>query len=118
MPKKKENYAGIHILAEFWEVKKIEDEGEIKRMLFEAAKEAKNTPIKAMVKKFLPQGMTGIILLAESHIAIHTWPERNYAAIDIFTCGSHTLPEKALDYLRMKFNPRKTEVKTIKRGRY
>lgn len=110
------NYAGLHLIAEFWGSKIIEDSQEIERILVGAAKEAGNIPLKTTIHKFSPQGITGVILLAESHIAIHYWPEINYLAIDIFTCGDKTKPYKALEYLRKKFNPQKFEIKKIKRG--
>ena len=56
-----------------------------------------------------------MILLKESHISIHTWPEYNYAAIDIFVCGS-TFPDKAIEHLKDFFKPEKVEIKSLKRG--
>ena len=114
---KKLKYAGIHLLAEFWYGKIIEDPKEIKRILIEAVKKANNTPLKVTIHKFQPQGITGIVLLAESHIALHSWPEFNYIAIDIYTCGNKAAPEKALDYLQKQFQPKKVEIKKIKRGK-
>jgi len=115
---KKLKYAGIHLLAEFWYGKIIEDQKEIKRILIEAVKKAGNTPLKITIHKFQPQGITGIVLLAESHIAIHTWPENNYVAIDIYTCGDKASPKKALEYLKKEFQPKKVEIKEIKRGKF
>ena len=110
-------YAGIHLIVEFWFGKIIEDQKEIKKILIEAAKKANSTPLKTVVYKFLPQGITGVVLLAESHIAIHSWPEINYLAIDIFTCGDKAAPKKALDYLKEVFKPKKITVKELKRGK-
>jgi S-adenosylmethionine decarboxylase len=58
-----------------------------------------------------------VILLAESHIALHYWPENEYLAVDIFTCGSKTNPQKGLEYLKKVFQPKKVETKKINRGR-
>ena len=113
---KKLEYAGVHLFAEFWYGKIIEDPKEIKKILIGAVKESKNTPLEVVVHKFSPQGATGVILLAESHLSIHTWPEIDYVAIDIFTCGEKAAPYKALNYLKKKFKPKKVEVKAIKRG--
>lgn len=85
--KGKQKYAGIHLIAEFWYGKIIEKPKELERILITAAKKAKNIPLKVSIHKFAPQGITGVVLLAESHIALHSWPELNYLAIDIFTCG-------------------------------
>ena len=83
----------------------------------EAAKKANSVPLKVAVHKFLPQGITGMVLLAESHISIHTWPELNYMAIDIFTCGEKSLPYNALSYLKEKIVPQKIEIQEIRRGK-
>ena len=109
-------YAGMHLLAEFWHGKNIESPKELKRILITAAKKAKNIPLKVSIHKFSPRGITGVILLAESHIAFHSWPEINYLAIDIFTCGSKAMPHKALEYLEKEFKPKKVEIREIKRG--
>jgi S-adenosylmethionine decarboxylase len=110
-------YLGIHLVAEFWGCRVIEDSKKIKKILIEAAKKAKNTPLKVTIHKFQPQGITGVVLLAESHIAIHSWPQFNYLAIDIFTCGSKTVPKEALKYLKKVFRPKKAEIKVMKRGK-
>ena len=114
---RRQKYSGIHLIAEFWRGKKIEDPKELKKILLGAVKQAKNTPLDVAIHKFQPQGITGIVLLAESHLAIHTWPELDYIAIDIYTCGDKANPEKALEYLKEKFQPKKVEIKKIKRGR-
>ena len=113
---KKQKYAGLHIIAEFWGSKTIEDSKEIEKILVTAAREGGNTPLKVIIHKFSPQGITGVVLLAESHIAIHAWPEYSYLAIDIFTCGEKAFPEKSLDYLRKEFEPKRVDIKRIKRG--
>ena len=114
---RKQKYSGIHLIAEFWHGKNIEDPKELKQILIGAVKQANNTPLNIAVHKFQPQGITGIVLLAESHLAIHTWPEFNYAAIDVYTCGGKANPEKALEYLKEKLQPKRVEVKKIKRGK-
>ncbi|OIP76270.1 MAG: S-adenosylmethionine decarboxylase proenzyme [Parcubacteria group bacterium CG2_30_36_18] len=114
---KKIKYAGIHLIAEFWGGKIIEDPKEIDKILILAAKKADNTPLEVTIHKFQPQGITGVVLLAESHIAIHSWPEINYVAVDIFTCGEKAIPYKAIDYLKKKFKPKKVEIQKITRGK-
>ena len=70
-------------------------------MLYNAAKECNSTLLNLSVHKFEPQGFTGIAMLAESHISIHTWPEKGMAVCDIFTCGDHTNPQVGVDYMKM-----------------
>jgi len=113
---KKLKYAGVHLLAEFWHGKISENKKEIKEILIKAAKIANNKPLEVVIHKFSPQGITGVILLAESHIAIHSWPEKNYLSIDILSCGENTFPRKALNYLKKKFKPEKVKIKEIKIG--
>ncbi len=109
-------HAGIHVVADFWNGKNIEDAQSLRGILVKAAKAANSTPLEISIHKFLPQGITGVVLLAESHIAIHSWPEYNYMAVDVFTCGDKSAPQKALDYLRQEFQPKKVKSKKINRG--
>ena len=107
---------GIHLIAEFWHGKVSEDKKEIEKILLEAAKKAKSTPLKFAFHKFQPHGFSGVLLVAESHISLHFWPELDYLAIDIFTCGANTDPFKALEYLKKKFKPKKAVIKSVNRG--
>jgi S-adenosylmethionine decarboxylase len=106
----------VHLTADFYAPKFIEDPRKLRKILYDAAKAANNTPLKTTVYKFPVQGITGVILLAESHIAIHTWPESNYMAVDIFTCGHKTRPVGALEYLKEVFCPQKVKIRHIRRG--
>ena len=112
----KKKHIGIHLIADFWYGENIEDLKKLKEILLGAVKASNNTLLKIAIHKFQPQGITGIVLLAESHIAIHTWPELNYIAIDIYTCGDKSNPDKALEYLRKKLKPKKVKLKKIERG--
>ncbi|MEM2125596.1 MAG: adenosylmethionine decarboxylase [Candidatus Methanomethyliaceae archaeon] len=66
--------------------------------------------------KFSPQGVTGVVIIAESHIAIHTWPELGYAAVDVFTCSTNTDPMKAFERLKGVLKPKSMTVMELKRG--
>ena len=90
-----------HLLLELYgcDYEKLNDESFLRCSLNRAAKLAKATVLNLISNKFDPQGVTAIALLAESHISIHTWPESNYSAVDIFTCGRNMLPELASQYL-------------------
>lgn len=113
-----QKYAGIHLIADFWGGKVTENSKNIERILIGATKAAENIPLKVSIHKFYPQGITGVVLLAESHIALHSWPEFDYLAIDIFTCGDKAKPYKALKYLRRRFKPKKVEIYKIERGNH
>jgi len=82
----------------------LNDEGFIRDILYQSAKQCKSTLIALHSHKFSPQGVTAIALLAESHISIHTWPENGTAVCDIFTCGDHTRPENGVEYMRTELN--------------
>jgi len=114
---KKQKHAGIHLIAEFWNGRVIEDPKEIKKILIKSVREAKSSPLEVTIHKFSPQGLTGVVLLAESHIALHSWPEFDYLAIDIFTCGDLAKPKKALQYFKKVFKPKRVEVRELKRGK-
>ena len=110
---KKDFHAGVHIIADFWGGKTVEDTKKLKVLLSSAAKAGGNTPLKFALHKFSPQGITGVVLLAESHIALHTWPEFSYTAVDIFTCGKNSKPEEALKFLQQELRPKKIQVRKI-----
>lgn len=107
---------GVHLIIEFWGGKTIEDPKKFEEFLIGAAKAAKATPLKINTHKFSPQGVTGVVLLSESHITFHTWPELKYLALDIFTCGKKCKPYNALEYLKEKIKPKHVQVMEIKRG--
>ena len=90
-----------HLLLELYrcDYEKLNDESFLRCTVNKAAKLAKASVLNLISNKFDPQGVTAIALLAESHISIHTWPESNYSAIDIFTCGQNMMPELASQYL-------------------
>ena len=88
---------GKHCILELYECdpSRLDDEALLRTSITTAAKSAGATLLNLITHHFEPQGVTGLALLAESHISIHTWPESGYAAVDVFTCGDHTMPEQA-----------------------
>tara|TARA_A100001515_G_scaffold75201_1_gene59773 strand:- start:248 stop:583 length:336 start_codon:yes stop_codon:yes gene_type:complete len=78
----------------------LDDEQNIKMVLYNATKESKSTLLNLATHKFEPQGITGVAMLAESHISIHTWPEKGMAVCDVFTCGDTAEPENAVEYMK------------------
>jgi len=111
-------HLGKHLILELWgcDSKALDDQEGIERMLIDAVKACGATLICVKTHKFSPQGVTGVAVLAESHISIHTWPELGYAAIDVFTCGEHVNPEDAIPTIRSFLKPTNFEVIDIKRG--
>ena len=78
----------------------LDDKEFIRMLLYRATKECKATLLNLAVHKFDPQGVTSIAMLAESHISIHTWPEKGMAVCDVFTCGDTAEPQLAVEYMR------------------
>lgn len=109
--------SGKHWLVEFYSARELGDAKAIRRALRAAVVVSGATLLKLQLHHFGPgRGVTGVALLAESHISIHTWPERGYAAVDIFMCGPAGNPQKALAALRAALNPRKVRIRRFKRG--
>ena len=109
-------YLGTHLIAEFFGCDECDGTDFIRRTLREAVVASGSTILDEKYHKFVPQGITGYILLKESHISIHTWPEYRYAAIDVFTCGETMKPEMAIESLKDALRPDKVTVKRIMRG--
>lgn len=106
---------GIHLLLDLWECNNTNDATIIEKSLRDAVDAIDATLLDIKIKAFSPHGVTGIAIIAESHISIHTWPEHNYLAVDIFTCGELD-PEKAIAVFKKAFSPNHIEVTEIKRG--
>ena len=86
----------------------LDDERFVRNNLFHASILSKSEIIKIDFHKFHPQGVTGYALLADSHLSIHTWPEKGVAKCDIFTCSANSTPEKAVEYLVEAFQAAKS----------
>lgn len=109
-------YAGTHLLVDIWEARGLDEMERVKRALEKSVNISRATLIHLHLHRFTPSGgISGIAILAESHISVHTWPERKYAALDMFMCGN-TQPELAIPILGEIFLTRRIEVRTIQRG--
>ena len=108
---------GKHCILELYDCNKLKlnDEACIRTTLTVAAKLSGAKLLNLVTHQFEPYGVTGLALLAESHMSIHTWPENGYAAIDVFTCGDHTMPEKACKLLVNDFLAKNFSFKKIAR---
>jgi len=109
---------GKHILAEYFECEctYLDSEPTIRELMLEAASISGSTIVGDIFHHFSPHGVTGVVVIAESHLAIHTWPEFRYASVDIFTCGSHLDPWAGFEYLKESLQSRKSVSKEIIRG--
>lgn len=109
---------GQHILVEFYGCPEevMKDNALIERVMNEAAEASGATIVGSHFHTFNPYGVSGVIVIAESHFTIHTWPEYGYAAIDIFTCGDIIDNLLAFDYMKKYFKPQNTSTIEMKRG--
>jgi len=110
-------FAGTHLLVDLWGAKNLTDPAHIDAALREGALASGATILHGHFHHFSPNGgVSGVLVLAESHISIHTWPERDFAAIDIFMCGACN-PHDALPALQRAFGAERVELDEQRRGR-
>lgn len=109
---------GIHITADLWGIESsiIENNLLLIDLAKIAAKISGATIVSVQFKEFQPMGMTVVILLSESHLSIHSYPEKSFIAVDCYTCGGKVDPEAAINNLISRLNPIKVYVRKLKRG--
>lgn len=112
------NALGRHLLLElkFCNKEVLDDLGYLKTSLVETAEEIGATVLNSIFHQFCPQGVSGVVVIAESHLCIHTWPEYGYAAVDIFTCGNTIDPVDAVELLVNKLGAQEHSFREIERG--
>jgi S-adenosylmethionine decarboxylase len=109
-------YAGSHLIIDLWEAEGLGDRERIETALIDAVAAAGATLLHIHLHTFEDGGgISGVAVLAESHISVHTWPEKGYAAFDVFMCGDAE-PRKALEVFKRAFAPGRVVVGEHKRG--
>lgn len=109
-------FAGTHLLIDLWGASRLDEPAHIDAALRDAALAAGATILHSHFHHFSPNGgVSGVVVLAESHISIHTWPERDYAAVDIFMCGECN-PYRSIALLKRAFRPSSVQLAEHKRG--
>jgi S-adenosylmethionine decarboxylase len=108
-------YAGTHLIIEVVRGTGLDDEARIQQAFRDCVDGCGATLLHIHTHKFSPQGVSGVAVLAESHISVHTWPEIGYGAFDVFMCGD-SQPWKAVEILRKAFNAEEMRVKELLRG--
>jgi len=116
--KKMPQYLGRHILAEFFECDPnvLNNPELVEKYMLQAALECGATVVNKCFHLFAPHGVSGVVIISESHLAIHTWPEYGYAAVDLFTCGEQCDPKVSYEFLKDKFNSRDAKYSQLNRG--
>ena len=112
------NALGKHLLLDLNDCdhELLNDLTTIRDIMLAAASQSGVTVLGESFHRFSPQGVSGVLIIAESHFTIHTWPEHGYAAADIFTCGTTVQPEKAAEVIIERFNPRSHSIVQMFRG--
>lgn len=110
-------HLAVHLHLELWGVapRLLDDPAGLEATLVDAARAARCEVLGSVKHRFEPHGASVVVLVAESHLSIHTWPEHGYAAADILTCG-RTLPEEGLKVLISRLAPARHEVRRHERG--
>jgi len=109
-------FAGTHLILDLWDAERLDDQEHIEQTLRRIVEKAKATLLHIHLHRFTPNGgISGVAVLAESHISVHTWPERSYAAFDVFMCGD-AVPHVAIEELREAFSAARVDVVEHRRG--
>lgn len=111
-------YLGHQIMAEFYDcpAERLTGPEFIERVMLDAAESCGATIVNSVFHHFNPYGVSGVVIIAESHLAIHTWPEYGYAAVDVFTCGTQVNPADAVEYLATALGAKSHSFSEINRG--
>jgi S-adenosylmethionine decarboxylase len=107
--------AGVHLIVDLHDAQRLDDIGHIEETLRRCVEAARATLLHIHVHHFQPNGVSGVAVLAESHISIHTWPDAGYAALDVFMCGSAD-PDACIPVLREAFSAKSVGVNELLRG--
>ncbi|MBI3012225.1 MAG: S-adenosylmethionine decarboxylase proenzyme [Elusimicrobia bacterium] len=109
---------GRHLLVEYYncDPKVLMDVGRIEDILVGAAKKAKAHIVDVVFHSFNPHGISGVVVIEESHLTIHTWPEHGFASVDIYTCGKSVDPWSAYQYMLKELKAKHATSMEMKRG--
>jgi S-adenosylmethionine decarboxylase proenzyme len=109
---------GRHLVAELsgCNRKTLDNLPLLEELLNESVRRSGATIVKSVFHRYNPQGVSGVVVIAESHISIHTWPEYGYAAVDFFTCGDTVDPYRAFEYLKDALDSNNAHLSELKRG--
>lgn len=114
----KQKQLGNHLLIEYYDCDSevLKNTSLIEKHMIEAAKIAQATIVESVFHTFSPWGVSGVVVIEESHLTIHTWPEYKYAAVDLFTCGNTIKPWAAFKFLERKLKAKRADLTEISRG--
>ncbi|MBD0402713.1 MULTISPECIES: adenosylmethionine decarboxylase [unclassified Flammeovirga] len=116
--KGEEIFLGKQLLGELYACKHeaLNSPEAMKKIMEAAAVAANATIVQSVFHHFSPYGVSGVVVIQESHFAVHTWPEHHFVSVDFYTCGETAFPEKAMEHLIEVLSPSKYDLKEVKRG--
>ena len=107
---------GRHLIVEMWDATNLNDAQILEHALRDTVEAIDGHLLDVRVVSFPVHGVTGVAIIAESHVAVHTWPEYGYAAVDIFTCNLDVDIQDGIDAMKKHFMPERTQVMEVRRG--
>src|SRR3954468_21303059 len=109
---------GEHMLLEYYgcDALKLAHSDEVKEIVVNAVRQANGTVVTNIFHNFSPHGVSGVVVIAESHVAIHTWPEHGYAAVDIFSCSAKLDHERIGRLIAEAVASQRRSLRTVARG--
>ena len=107
--------SGVHLIIEVRDGTGLDDEARVRKALLDSVDACGATLLHLHTHRFSPTGLTGVAILAESHITVHTWPEKKYGAFDVFLCGDND-PWPTVDVLSKAFDTTNVDVRALRRG--
>lgn len=110
------NFLGRHFIVELWDAENLDRPDLIEEALVETVRASGGTLLEVTVRPFPNNAASGVAIIAESHVTIHTWPEHGYAAADLFTCSDTMDADAGFEVLKKYFNPKHLQITEIRRG--
>lgn len=110
---------GVHVIADLYGCERpgiLDAADRLLRVAEKAAVQAGATVLGSRVEQFVPQGVSGVVLIAESHLSFHTWPEHGFVSLDVFTCGVRVMPDQALEIIMAHLKPQRVQITTLECG--
>ncbi len=114
----KDRTLGTQLLIDLYDCEHriLDSKKAVEKALVQAARAINATVVETVLHRFSPQGVSGVVVIAESHLAVHTWPEHGYAALDVFTCSSLMDPDRIVEELKKAFSASRSESRMVMRG--
>lgn len=114
----KTQFFGTHLLLDLYgcNPKILNDSEKVEKIMLQACKKIKAKIVRSLIHQFNPHGISGVVVISESHFTVHTWPECGYASLDVYVCGNEADLSEAEGFLKKKFEAKVIQANTLFRG--